>query len=356
MEKFLSDITYSKQSRQINVIISLFYACNQNCKFCNQLQYNRRDCSISESFILSCINKLYQMFIAQAKFSTFDKLNIIFEGGQIFSDIHIHQLYQLLETIKKHIDVCFLNKQIEIKFISSGIFLNRENVLDILNLFNAKLILSYDPSDRFLIKAQKKTFINTLQFFAKHNKIDSFNTILTKPNIDAYINNDSEIVNLCKSYNLTINLLYYIPNQNYKLFLPTQQDLYNFYKFAIKSNWQKICPQIYNIMRGIKNYKNGVEITERYCKCLNTYRINSHLQNYTMDCINCLSNEINYKLENISNNIAENIILNGQKKYKCNSCKYKMNCIMPCWNLLNNNLVDTKQCPLYKIIQEQLNA
>jgi hypothetical protein len=37
----------------------------------------------------------------------------------------------------------------------------------------------------------KQKYINTLDFFSKHNKIDSFNILLTKKNIKEYINGNS---------------------------------------------------------------------------------------------------------------------------------------------------------------------
>lgn len=353
MENFLSDITYNIKKKQITAIISLFNLCNQKCKFCNQLQVNKLN-SISEQIVVSYIPKLYKILFEQAKLYNISKINLLFEGGQIFTDLIDDDFYQCFNIIKKQIDVCFQLKPVQIKFITSGIFLKRQRILQILNKLNASLILSYDPCNRFLVKTQKKTFLDTLQFFSKYNKLDSLNTVLTKPNINAYINDSSELFNLCKKYNLKINLLYYIPNKNYELFLPSQEDLYNFYKFAINSDWKSLCQPIHNIIRGINNYKNDVKFTERYCNCLNTYRINPQNQKYTSNCINCLSNKANYNLQNISEIQSENIILNGQIKYHCNSCKYKMNCILPCWNLLNNNLFKTQNCPLYRIIQEQL--
>lgn len=355
MENFISDITYNIKKKQITAIISLFNICNQRCKFCNQLQLDQLN-GTSEQIITSYIPKLYKLLFQKVKLYNISKINIIFEGGQIFTDIISDDFYQLFNIIKKQIDIHFQNKQVQIKFVTSGIFLNRQRVLSVLNLLNASLILSYDPCNRFLVKAQKKTFLDTLQFFSKYNKLNSLNTVLTKPNINAYIADSSEIFNLCKKYNLKINLLYYIPNKNYEIFLPSEEDLYNFYKFAIKSEWKNLCTPISNIIRGINNYELDVKYTERYCSCLNTYRLNSQSQNVTSNCINCLSNTADYNLKNISQNQSENIILNGQMKYNCNSCKYKMNCILPCWNLLNNNLFKTNKCPLYKIIQEQLNA
>jgi hypothetical protein len=62
-----------------------------------------------------------------------------------------------------------------------------------LNELNAKIIFSYDPIDRFIIKAQKNTFLSTLEFFYQENRIDSLNILLNKKTIKKYIENDSEI-------------------------------------------------------------------------------------------------------------------------------------------------------------------
>jgi hypothetical protein len=46
---------------------------------------------------------------------------------------------------------------------------------------------------KIIIKAQKNTFLSTLEFFYQENRIDSLNILLNKKTIKKYIENDSEI-------------------------------------------------------------------------------------------------------------------------------------------------------------------
>lgn len=358
MQNILKDINYNYNSKQITVIITLTGICNLHCKFCNQRSNKNYPQVISDQLLQNSISLLWNKLFKQFSTKKITKINFLFQGGQIFADIFQENIYNDLLNIKNKLNIYFKNIQYNIKFVSNGIFLKRDRVLNILNQLNATIIFSYDPIDRFLIKPQKKTFIDTLNYFFKQNKIDSFNILLNKKTINQYINDDSEIKRLCNLYHTKINLIYYTSNQNENIYNLTSQDIYNFYNFALNSNWQKICPQIFNLYKAIYNFKYNIKISEKHCNCQNTYRINPtnpfYLE-YTNNCISCNYNSTDFKLDNYSNNPGENIIINGLIKNKCIDCKYNMNCIMPCWNtILNKNYTIQQTCPFKRIIQENL--
>lgn len=357
MQNILSDINYDSNNKQITAIISLFGICNLHCKFCNQRHNKNYPQNISGDFFQNCIPLLWKKLHMQFWKKRITKINFVFQGGQIFFDILNISLYQKLVFFKNQINTIFKNIDYKITFISNGIFLNRDNVLNVLNMLNAKIIFSYDPVDRFLIKQQKKTFFDTLNYFYKQKKIDSINILLNKKTIYSYINDDSEIKKLCKKYNTTVNLKYYIPNENESIYNINSNDIYNFYSFALKSDWKSICPEILEIIKAINNIKLNIKLVKRHCTCSNTYRINQVTNEYSNNCMTCNINNSDINLEKYDQNQGKNIILNGLYKNNCNVCSYKYNCIMPCWNVILSKHYNVQQiCPFKRVIQENLNA
>lgn len=257
-------------AKQLTIIISLHGYCNLRCRFCYQCYNQIYPKTFDMVHYQTCIQKLWKQFYRQFAFNKYKKINFIFQGGELFLDHLSENIIQEFETIKKHINNYFNRFNYSIRVISNGLFSNRQHILNFLNYLNATVIFSYDPTDRFLNENMKQKYINTLDFFSKHNKIDSFNILLTKKNIKEYINGNSQIQDLCKKYNVNFNILNYIDNQNSQIYKPSAQELRHFYKYAFNKKWHLIS----NDLMDIKNKK---------IYDANVFRLNPSIQQYEKD-------------------------------------------------------------------------
>ena len=298
--------------QQLIVRCFLYNQCNLHCKFCIQKENGIIYPNIQ---LIQNIGKyFFKQFENQIRNYKIKKIKFIFQGGQILDD-NLQQIHNSFYILNDKINKLFKYQTIEKYIISNGMFVNYNNVKNLLQNINAKVILNYQPIDRYINKYQKQTFFNTTDFLNNNNLLYKFKSLLTNNTIKYYLNGNTQLFQLNKKYNKDIIFSYYIANQKTKQFKLTEKLLKEFFIYALNNNYQ-------NISSTIKNLKtNNLYNKENLLKY--NLQKNTFQQIYTQEIIN-----------------------NAQQKLKCNSCKFNNNCSKFDFNLISSPLYITKKCPL----------
>jgi organic radical activating enzyme len=348
MEKIyiLPQVDYYKYNRFYEVSLSLFNKCNLNCKFCFQDKSSKIDIEA----IKNIPDKLTSFIPNELMRTGSNGVLIRLWGGELFSDDIPDSMFEVYENLCRDI-VYKLNKKIpdtEIKFIctTNGVLKNHNRLEKFLKDVNSKLALSYDPIGRFKNKKQLDMFLNTYQYFK--NNLTCMAITLTKPTIYRFINND-EIFN---SFPITldIDMNYYVSNTGWEYELPSDDDLFNFYKWAMDNKRFNI---IYKILNGfIFNSKDAV-INSCICKNFTLYSNNEYIN----DCVKIMSDfpsedfyGENYKHITWENSCDLRTSI-GFIKLGCLYCKYQPLCSGICWCSIIFKYYNISKCPIQKLYE-----
>jgi sulfatase maturation enzyme AslB (radical SAM superfamily) len=340
----LPSVSYYKYTDSYEISLSLFDKCNLNCDFCFQNKHNKID--------INDINDLPKKlipFILKEIERTYSKI-IIFRlwGGEIFSDDIDNDVFLVYENLYKNI-IESLNTHlpnIKIKFVctSNGIFENHDRVNNFLKKINSTLALSYDPIGRFKTRKHINMFLNTYRYFK--DDLECMAITLTKPTIYKLIEGD-QIFNSFPS-TLCIDMNYYVANQGWEKELPNDDDLFNFYKWAIDNNKFNI---VSKLLKGF--ILDDENMVENSCMCKNfTLYINGEYMN---DCVKIMSiypgTDFYGKYhDNITwENSCEIRATLGFIKRGCFSCNYQHLCSGMCWCSLIFKGYDIGECPIQRL-------
>lgn len=348
-----SIIPFYKDSEEYEIACMFFENCNLKCKFCFEPHNNTK---IDKEYILSIPEIIKENFIKEyQKYPTIKKVWIMLWGGEIFYDALTDDIfdtyYQFVDKLNYIFEKFFPEIEIIYSWLSNGVFTKRERVEKLIKYSKGIINFSYDPINRFNSQKQKQTMIDTAIYFA-NNGGDKISITLTKDNIKEFIKNDNELINF-HNMNYTIDVNYYIPNINWKELLPTDDEIFEFLKWAIDNKLfhMKIIERIFH---NYTSYHLG-----RYCNCKYCSQIT--YGKWSKDCAICSSilpsklfyqeyiNEIN---ENNSNEIKATI---GLKKRGCLNCEYYNKCQMPCWISFIFKYTKVGNCPYkqaYKYIEQ----
>jgi MoaA/NifB/PqqE/SkfB family radical SAM enzyme len=320
-----------------------------NCDFCFQNKSNKIDI---ES-IKNIPNQLISIIPKDLYRTKSNGILIRLWGGELFSDDIPDSMFEIYQTLVNDI-ILNLNKVLsnpEIKFVctSNGVFKNHERVDNFLKKINSELAISYDPIGRFKTKKQIEMFLNTYNYFK--NNISCIAITLTKQIIYKIINND-EIFNSFSS-DMDIDMNYYVANNGWEIELPNDDDLYNFFIWAIDNNkFNILCKIIHGF---ILNDKNST-MNSCICKNFTLYSDNEFMN----DCVKIMSSFPNKDFygehsKSITwENSCEIRATLGFLKRGCLYCEYKELCSGMCWCSIIYKGYNTTQCPiqrLYKYIE-----
>ena len=159
---------------------------------------------------------------------------------------------------------------------------------------------------------------------------------MTKQNIHKYIEEPIHFERLAGQH---IYLEYYIYCKNYKVFAPSQDDLYKFFTFCLEK-------KIYNISEVVElaTLANG-----RYCSCNNScYFKNGKL---TFDCI-ARSSDLPLTEFSIDDNSVQGRLQSMLKKNNCIICKHFKYCKMYCIASMLHKDFSLKNCALARIYDD----
>jgi hypothetical protein len=312
------------------VIISLFTKCNLNCDFCFQSHTN----DIDIEAIKNIPKLLEDNYPEELKNSELKQVILGFLGGELFSDDIPDSMFSIYEEVCNNVILLIKENlpcvSITLDWLTNGIFTNYTRVIKLLNniTFNniTQLIgLSYDPIGRFRTKDQFEMFINTFKYF--HNYKPEISITLTKPNIYEIINNkDNFICNLSKEISIYLN--YYISsetNSNWELYQPNDDDLFNFYKWAIDNNKYQF-DVIDKLVKSIYCEITGDKI------CVPNKTLTYYNHEFIKDRLSFRFPRDRYFGSHVNNINTEIRCMTGIQKRGCLYCEYNNICTEPCWN------------------------
>ena len=330
----------------------LFERCNLKCKFCFESHENT---NIDYDYIKTIPQLVVDQFrIEYEKYPTITRINIMLWGGELFIDNltsnGICDVYRnLVDEFRNLIGINFPRiKQLTFSWLSNGVFTNRKSVEDLIRYSNGVLNFSYDPIDRYSNDKQKLLMIENSKYFFNLGLSNIISITLTKQTIEKFISNESDIGMLIGIGN-TIDVNFYIANPGWETIQPSDDDLFNFFKWAVDNRYFNI--KI--IERFFYKYVN--ENIIRHCDCKTCSQITHGV--WSIDCakrssvlpteqfFGKYSNEIT---EENSNDVKSSF---GIMKRGCLMCEYFNVCQMPCWISIIHKGYRCTSCPYKRMFE-----
>lgn len=325
----------------------LFENCNLNCDFCLEAHNNNK---IDYEWIHQMPNLLVQRFKKENR-KDVKKITFRYWGGELFYDKLPNSLFdeyrQLITNINTIFKQEFPNIELSHSWVSNGVYNNIERVIKLLKDTNSQISISYDPVGRYKLKSQEDLAINNAKLFNNNGLLNEFSITLTKLNIDAYINNKSRIKELqfCKKFDIN----YYIPNINWQILLPNDDDLFNFFKWVVDEQLFSII-DIARVLRTIL-YKSAN--VEKICNC--EHHISACKNCLTYNCVTSSTvfpntdfyGEREITEENVAK-IKKNL---GLLKRGCMFCNYADKCPKGCHTSILYKHYKITECPYKRLYQ-----
>lgn len=320
---------YKRTPKSYEIACMMFENCNLRCKFCFEPHINKK---IDLDYIMTIPNIIKENFSKEyEKHPTIQKVYLMMWGGEVFYDALpdsvFETYYKFVDSVNDIFQKNFPNVNVIFSWLSNGVFTNYERVEKIVNYSNGIINFSYDPVNRFATKKQKETMVNAAKYFS-NNRGDKISITLTKDSIKGFIENDKELIEFNNmGYNIDVN--YYIANINWKELLPTDDEIFSFYKWALDN-------RLFNmkVLEKMLSYYTDEKVSH-YCDCKYCSQIT--YGEWSTDCAKCssiLPSKMFYHqfddiiTEDNSNEIKATM---GLIKRGCLGCQYYNNCQKFCW-------------------------
>jgi len=302
----------------LEICLILFDRCNLGCKFCFQ-----EHTSIKTPQEIKELSKYLLPQLKEALQSRPNIKHLTFRvwGGEVFMDSLSDEYLEAYAYLQHTIETWAISYKYTVEFCYSSnlVFKNIKRVQDFLDDTNSVIATSYDPVERFNNQRQEDLWWQNIRYF----RPQVISITLTKPNIIAYLNSD--VLDRLKNYQLYPE--YYIYNKNWEKYAPSNEDLFEFYKYY----YQKGYNNIDEINKLIESYKNP---NGRYCVCSNSCSfINNKL---TFSCLirsgtlNMLKEYGMTLKECLSDQCTERQYTIATSNLNCNLCKHYSYCRLPC--------------------------
>lgn len=231
MPKGLPDISQYRYTRAYELAVPLIENCNMACEFCFENQNHQYHPITKEGVMeaLPIVLDYMKPIIATGKFTSID---LKLWGGELLYDALPDWLFdtyrEFIRALEEELKVPFT-----IVFLSNGMFRNYERVDNLLRDTSAHISLSYDPVGRFKNEKQVDRFKETLDHYLDNGLAESVSITLTKPTIAAYVKGDDTFNAFPVTLPAIVN--FYVPNSQWKKYVPSAQDYYNFFSWAIRN-------------------------------------------------------------------------------------------------------------------------
>lgn len=339
-----------KQEDRFGFDCLLFERCNLNCEFCLEAHNNT---NIDYEWIRNMPNMLLERFKSE-NLQDIKKITFRYWGGELFFDALPDSLFEeyrtLIDNVNKVFKEEFPNIELSHSWVSNGVYHNTDRVIQLLKDTNSQTSISYDPVGRYKTKEQEDLVIENTKKFFDAGVLAEISITLTKPNIDAYINEKSRIKELqfCKKFDIN----YYIPNINWQKLLPSDDDLFEFFKWVVEENLFSIL----DVSRVLKTIINPTSETENVCNC--DRHISACKNCLTYNCVTSSTvfpNKDFYGDREITEeNVAKIKKQLGLVKRGCMFCEYARKCPKGCHTSILYKGYKVTECPykrLYEYVQ-----
>lgn len=306
-------INENKRPKTGEIIVTLFEQCTLNCVFCNQ----NHESTIGIETIENKIDQVIQSIKELQKYRNKTNFNVNIMGGELFSDLVSDDVFLKYKNLVKKIqDYSIQNSLIiDITFATNFVWTKTDRVFDFINSAKIQLSTSYDPSGRFT-PSTFEVFKKNVHLFKDH--ISTVNTILTKPNIDRFLNNNIPFFDFLYE-NFDTFFDHYTPEGNVNLLTPTDAELKKMALYMVK-NFPESFP-----------YRNYVHKFRVEMSCMDTLTIvpTGEFGKCPMLLKGSLPNKkmpLPYQL--LSKSEMEQKWFDD---YNCLSCEYLQRCSMGCF-------------------------
>ena len=341
-----------KKCSTMSLDFSLHTYCNMNCSFCFENKKNGigiKDYKIDIERIRSLPDKAAPIITEKIQTVTDDTVEVLLYGGELLADELPDQLFQEYELFLNRIIHIIWNIRPDITIvpviITNGIFSNFSRVESLISKFNAIIQLSYDATGRFNNGCEKEIWFNTFNHFFKRYPL-FISISIKKTDIEAYIHGDEYFEKIPE--NIWIDVNQYVPNLNYQEYLPSDDDIYNFYKWCIDTNHFNISSvtELFQEKRSPCNplteflfFPNlpGEKCWMYLCNMHEPFQTDEYFGEYK-----------DYMMSGCPN------MINDARKHKrgCLTCEYNNNCVRMCTlPYMFNEYKMSDTCPIYRIIK-----
>lgn len=341
VSSFVHDFYSKAQNDSLEVCLILFKSCNLNCSFCFQQNktFDANDVSIEK--ILAIPDLIFAEFKEKKVAERWKAVTFRIWGGEVFDDRFTDDVFNAYQILCMRLnEVCTsLGLRCKISFSSNLIFEDIQRVRRLLDSTQSSITTSYDPIYRFKTEEQVQHWKSNVKFFQP----DCISITLTKQNIRKYLD-ETKHFQFLKDYNVYIE--YYIFTSRWRFFKPSQDDLYDFYKWYVKSGFTNI-DEINKIIQS-KNNQNG-----RYCTCNNSCLLIDDKLTF-----NCLKRSSNLSLTEFFNsvpsedNYTEMQLKSAIVKNNCIRCKHFSYCRNFCLASVLHKDFHLENCALSRIYDE----
>jgi hypothetical protein len=335
----------------IGVQCLLHTLCNLRCKFCFETKEKgiREDTKINIDYIKQLPDEICKTMIPIIKRDDAKIFKADIMGGELFSDDLPDSIFDIYEEFVYSLESKLKKESPNIKFIyyffSNGILTNHKRVERFLKKFDSKITLSYDPVDRFSCNSQKEVWYETFKYFKECGAYVDVATLLTKRNIDAYIEGDKFFELIGPS--IYVDNIEYAPRLDYHKYLPNDDDLFNYYKWAIDNGKFNIA-HVNDILKNKSSCNPGSSYMfgecfggqKKYiCECIEDSPLDKEY--YYGKCANQITPNTKYS-------IIESI---GVEKRGCLMCDYYNQCPKMCWKNILFDKYEMTTCPIRRIYE-----
>ena len=343
-------VEFYREPEYCETVLYLFEKCNLRCEFCFQ---DHEHAQVNETYIKSLPHAAFALMSKELKaHPTIKSFDIRMLGGEIFSDDlpdSLLELYgEVVEQIRAEMKTYFPDVNVDFICTTNGVWTNRERIKNFLEKYSFKKIISIsiDFVGRYKNDKIKQTAYETMRYFGEAEFFVRAGVVLTKRNIAYILEHADEFKDLIRKYKAEqIVFNYYSPNEQWELDLPSDEDLWNIYKFCIDERMFNVSTIFYLV----EAYRQKTFFTKTCeCKFIPTLTQTS----CTKDCVATASPLPRerfygkYTNEVTEENVSDVKASLGIVKRGCLGCDHYEYCPQPCWCMVIFDGYKATNCPM----------
>ena len=305
-----------KRDPEQEYTLHLFEYCNLRCAFCWQDHENR----VGIDTVIQKLEPIEKFLQAERRES------IVFNamGGEVFAPEifgpELLQAYKDLSLGIKNLGIKY-NKKVKVNWVTNLVTNKYAQIDDLIAYSNsidlpAFIVTSYDPRGRFNVNDFMQ-FTKSIEYFG--DRVKCVSMLLNSPSINYLLKDKDPYFKYLYESGKYIYFDYYSPDESAEAQSPTDQQLYDFFKFLIQ-NYPKVDP-----------VKSWLENDTNYMTCRTSKLV---LADGTMcQCGNLMQDEkvIKFYKSDLKPNDNSGIENNFLEKYDCVTCEYLNRCGLGCF-------------------------
>ena len=340
-----------------NIECTLFDLCNLHCTFCYESICGKRTNDFSRDYIKKFPEIFRQHHLPNIKKENKKDILIAVCGGELFLDSFSDAIFEDYAKFVTKINTYLKNEipdaKLNISWLSNYTFTKWDRVEQLLDYTNTNIATSYDAVGRFHTNELLGKWIMTFNHFKDRTLMAT--VTLHKDNIKAIIDGDRGFEMLIENPQIWTDISYYVPINNiFEKFIPTDSEVFDFYKFALDNRYFSI-NEISNFMKTVLD----IASVESYCHCdsaVLTDRSPEDTEILSGGCVDIIENLMQDKNEKktfYGDNYDimkddDNKHIAGRIRRGCMNCEWYQNCAKMCFASIMYKSFKPKFCPIEK--------